>query len=123
MVTYSQIPPVMRNAVISIEDRHFESHWGIDVLRIVQGGGDRHSGMAQGTGRQHLDPAIEPHALFDAEKSFRRKIQEALLAIQIERHFTKPQIFTMYSNQVPMGYGNYGFGAARNFIMANAWTN
>ena len=36
MVTYSQIPPVMRNAVISIEDRHFESHWGIDVLRIVR---------------------------------------------------------------------------------------
>ena len=49
------------------------------------------------------------------DKRFRRKIQEVLLAIQIERYFTKSQIFTMYANQVDLGHGNFGFEAAAQF--------
>ncbi len=115
MVTYNQIPPVLRNAVISIEDRHFESHWGIDILRIVKAAAVDILEWRKAQGASTLTQQLSRMLFLTPEKSFRRKIQEALLAIQIERHFTKPQIFTMYSNQVPMGFGNYGFGAASEF--------
>ena len=118
MVNYNQIPPVMRNAVISIEDRHFESHWGIDVLRIVRAALTDILEWRKAQGASTLTQQLSRMLFLTPEKSFRRKIQEALMAIQIERHFTKSQIFTMYSNQVPMGYGNYGFGAASEFYFA-----
>ena len=115
MVTYNQIPPVLRNAVISIEDRNFESHWGIDVLRIIRAAATDILEWRKAQGASTLTQQVAKMLFLTPEKSFRRKIQEALLAIQIERRFTKPQIFSMYANQVPMGYGNYGFGAAAEF--------
>jgi penicillin-binding protein 1A len=115
MVTYNQIPPVLRNAVISIEDRNFESHWGIDVLRIIRAAATDVLEWRKAQGASTLTQQVAKMLFLTPEKSFRRKMQEALLAIQIERRFTKPQIFSMYANQVPMGYGNYGFGAAAEF--------
>ena len=115
MVTYNQIPPVMRNAVISIEDHNFESHWGIDVLRIMRAAVTDILEWRKAQGASTLTQQVAKMLFLTPEKSFRRKIQEALLAIQIERRFTKPQIFSMYANQVPMGYGNYGFAAAAEF--------
>jgi penicillin-binding protein 1A len=115
MVTYNQIPPVMRNAVIAIEDRNFESHWGVDVLRIIKAAAIDIVEWRKAQGASTLTQQVAKMLFLTPEKSFRRKIQEALLAIQIERRFTKPQIFSMYANQVPMGYGNYGFAAASEF--------
>ncbi len=115
MVTYNQIPPAMRNAVISIEDRNFESHWGVDVLRIIRAAITDTLEWRKAQGASTLTQQVAKMLFLTPEKSFRRKIQEALLAIQIERRFTKPQIFSMYANQVPMGYGNYGFAAAAEF--------
>lgn len=115
MVTYNQIPPVMRNAVIAIEDRNFESHWGVDVLRIIKAAATDILEWRKAQGASTLTQQVAKMLFLTPEKSFRRKIQEALLAIQIERRFTKPQIFSMYANQAPMGYGNYGFAAASEF--------
>ncbi|MEJ2007159.1 MAG: PBP1A family penicillin-binding protein, partial [Acidobacteriota bacterium] len=115
MVTYNQIPPVVRNAVISVEDRDFESHWGIDVLGIVRAAITDILEWRKAQGASTLTQQLARMLFLTPQKSFRRKFQEALLAIQIERRFTKPQIFTMYSNQVPMGFGNYGFAAASEF--------
>ena len=53
-----------------------------------------------------------------SDRSFRRKIQETLLAIQIERNYTKQQIFTMYANQVYLAHGNYGFEAASEYYFS-----
>ena len=52
------------------------------------------------------------------DRSFYRKVQEALLAIQIERRFTKPQIFTLYANQIFLGHGNYGYEAASEYYFS-----
>src|SRR5271168_4107456 len=57
------------------------------------------------------------------DRSFRRKMQEMLLALQIERRYTKPQIFTMYSNQVYLAHGNYGFAAAAQFYFGKPVTD
>src|SRR5437899_554869 len=58
-----------------------------------------------------------------SDRSFRRKMQEMLLSLQIERRYTKPQIFTMYSNQVYLAHGNYGFAAAAQFYFGKPVTD
>lgn len=116
IVNYDQIPPVVRDAVISIEDRHFENHWGIDVLRIVRAAVTDLLEWRRAQGASTLTQQLSKQLFLSPEKSWRRKVQEALMAIQIERRFTKAQIFTMYANQVDLGHGNYGYEAAAQFF-------
>jgi penicillin-binding protein 1A len=120
IVTYNQIPPVLRDAVISIEDRHFENHWGIDVLRIVRAAVTDLMEWRRAQGASTLTQQLSKKLFLTPEKSFRRKIQEALMAIQIERYFTKSQIFTMYANQVDLGHGNFGYEAAAQFFFGKS---
>ena len=115
IVTYNQIPPALRNAVIAIEDRHFESHWGVDILGIIRAAGKDLLEWRKTQGASTLTQQLSRMLFLTPDKSFRRKIQEMLLAIQIERYFTKSQIFTMYANQVDLGHGNFGFEAAAQF--------
>ncbi len=115
LVTYDQIPPALRDAVLSIEDRHFESHIGVDIIRILRAGITDLLEWRRAQGASTLTMQLSRILFLTAEKSFRRKFQELLLTIQIERQFTKPQIFTMYCNQVGLGGGSYGFEAASQY--------
>jgi penicillin-binding protein 1A len=115
IVDYGQIPPVLRNAILSVEDRHFESHWGVDVVRIVRSGLTDLMEWRKAQGASTLTMQLSRRLFLTLQKSWVRKVQEALLAIQIERRFTKAQIFTMYANIMPLGDGNYGFEAASQF--------
>ncbi len=115
MVSYNQIPPLVRNAILSIEDRHFESHFGVDLIRIVRAGVTDLVEWRKAQGAGTLTMQLSRMLFLTPQKTFRRKIQETLLAIQIERHFTKAQIFTMYCNQVSLGGGSYGFEAASQY--------
>ncbi len=112
IVTYDQIPPMLRNAIISVEDRHFESHFGVDILRIVRAAVIDIVEWRKAEGASTLTQQLSRRLFLTPQKSFKRKIREALLAIQIERHFTKAQIFTMYCNIIPLGGGSFGFEAA-----------
>lgn len=116
IVTYDQIPKVLKDAVLSIEDRHFEDHWGVDVIRVVRAALTDVMEWRRAQGASTLTMQLSRKLFFTAEKSFRRKFQEVLIAIQIERHFTKPQIFTLYCNQIELGHGNFGFAAAAQFF-------
>jgi penicillin-binding protein 1A len=116
IVNYNQIPPVMRNAVIAIEDRHFESHLGVDVFGILRAAIKDLVEWRKTQGASTLTQQLSRMLFLTPDKSFRRKFQEMLLAIQIERYFTKSQIFTMYANQVDLGHGNFGFEAAAEFF-------
>ncbi|HEV2177437.1 MAG TPA: PBP1A family penicillin-binding protein [Terriglobia bacterium] len=115
IVSYDQIPPVLKDAILSIEDRHFESHAGVDVVRIVRAGVTDLWRWRKAQGASTLTQQLSRKLFLTSEKSFRRKIEEILLAIQIERRFTKPQIFTMYVNQMDLGHGNFGFEAAAEY--------
>jgi penicillin-binding protein 1A len=115
IVTYDQIPPALRNAVIAIEDRNFESHWGVDILGIIRAAGKDLLEWRKTQGASTLTQQLSRMLFLTPNKSFRRKFQEMLLAIQIERYFTKSQIFTLYANQVDLGHGNFGFEAAAEF--------
>src|SRR2546427_5738997 len=115
IITYSQVPQVLEDAVLSIEDRHFETHRGVDVVRILRAGSTDLLEWRKAQGASTLTQQLSRMFFLTPEKSFRRKLQEILLAIQIERRFTKPQIFTMYSNEVSLGHGTFGFEAAAEF--------
>jgi penicillin-binding protein 1A len=124
LVTFEQIPPVLRDAVLSSEDQHFYSHWGIDLPRVVQAAWRNLSHLRKAQGASTLTMQLAGGLFLDrTDRSFRRKIQEALLAIQIERYYTKRQIFTLYCNQIYLGHGNYGFEAASQFYFGKSMHN
>jgi penicillin-binding protein 1A len=119
LVTYAQIPKILKDAVLTTEDQHFEEHWGVDIPRVLEAAWHdiRHHQIKEGASTLTMQLA---GGLFlnRSDRSFHRKIQETALAIQIERHYTKEQIFTMYSNQIYLGAGNYGFEAASEYYFS-----
>ena len=118
VVAYNDFAPVLRQAVISIEDKSFESHWGINVFRVIGAVwyDIRSHGRAQGAST--LTMQLARNLFLSSERTPTRKLQEAYLAIQIERSFTKEQIFTLYGNQIYLGHGMYGFEAASQFFFS-----
>ncbi len=115
IVDYNQIPPVLKDAILSVEDRHFESHWGVDVIRIVRAATTDILEWRKAQGASTLTQQLSRKLFLSNERNWQRKFKEMLLAIQIERRFTKAQIFTMYANQMDLGHGNFGFEAAAQF--------
>src|SRR5579872_1038778 len=116
LVTWEQIPPVLKDAITSTEDQHFFQHWGVDLPRVVQAAWRNATHRRIQEGASTLTMQLAGGLFLDrSDRSFRRKIQETLLAIQIERNYTKQQIFTMYANQVYLAHGNYGFEAASEY--------
>ena len=120
VVAYNEIPQLLRDALIATEDKNFETHWGVDiggiaraVVKAVIGGG-----RIQGTST--ITQQLGRLCFLTAEKSFKRKFQELLFSIQIERFYTKSQIFTLYCNQVPLGHRTYGFEAAARFYFSSS---
>ena len=115
---YADFPALLREALISIEDKDFYRHWGINVWRIA---GAAYRDIESGgrvQGASTLTMQLARNLFLSPDRSFRRKIEEALLAIQIERRFTKQQIFTLYANQIFLGHGVYGFEAASEYYFS-----
>src|ERR1700734_1631213 len=124
LMTYEQCPKVLYNAVTSIEDQHFEEHWGIDFPRIAGAAWRNVLHHRITAGASTISMQLAGNLFLDrSDKSFRRKMQEMLLALQIERRYTKPQIFAMYANQVYLAHGNYGFAAAAEFYFGKPVTD
>jgi penicillin-binding protein 1A len=119
LVTYSQIPKVLKDAVLTTEDQHFEEHWGVDIPRVLQAASHDIAQHRLAEGASTLTMQLAGGLFLNrSDRSAHRKIQETLLAIQIERHYTKDQIFTMYANQIYLGAGNYGFEAASEYYFS-----
>jgi len=116
LLTYEQIPKVLKDAIIATEDQHFEEHWGVDFTRVVGAAWRDIAKRKISEGASTITMQLAGGLFLDrSNRSFRRKSQEALLALQIERHYTKQQILTMYCNQIYLGQGNYGFEAASEY--------
>jgi penicillin-binding protein 1A len=119
VVSYDQISPNLRNAIISTEDAGFNQHFGLSMSRIaITVLKDILTGKRQGasTITQQLarNVFLQQYQLAGGkfEISPERKIKEWIVAIQIEKRFTKPEIFTLYANQINLGHGAYGVEAA-----------
>src|SRR5215468_5355525 len=121
LMTYEQCPKVLYNAVTAIEDQHFEQHWGIDFPRMFTAALRHLTKGKKAGGASTITMQLAGNLFLDrSDISFRRKAEETLLALQIERRYSKPQIFTMYANQVYLAHGNYGFAAAAQFYFGES---
>jgi len=119
LLTYEQIPKVLKDALLSTEDQHFEEHWGVDFPRVIEAAYRNVLLHRRAEGASTLTMQLARVLFLTPDKNFRRKVQETALAIQIERHYTKQQILAMYSNQIYLGHGNYGFQAASEFYFGH----
>jgi penicillin-binding protein 1A len=118
VASYEDYPKVLHDVLISVEDKDFEKHSGINFWRIY---GAAYRDIVAGgrvQGGSTLTMQLSRNLFLTPDRMFRRKIQEMLLAIQIERRFTKSQIFTLYANQIYLGHGVYGFEAASEFYFS-----
>jgi len=115
VVTWDQLPQVLKDAVVAVEDQNFYEHWGIDLYGIARAGLKNLMAGRVVEGGSTLTQQLSKNLFLTPEQSFRRKIQEAMLSIQIERYYTKQQILTLYCNLHFMGHGQYGFAAAAEY--------
>jgi penicillin-binding protein 1A len=115
VIAFRDIPPVLRNAIVAVEDAGFWKHIGINPWRVPGAALANIRSGRLGQGFSTLTMQLTRLLFLTPEKTLERKIKEIILAFQIEKNFTKEEIFTLYCNQVNLGHGNYGVEAASRF--------
>jgi penicillin-binding protein 1A len=121
VISYEQISPLLRQAILAAEDDEFFQHFGLSIPRIaltlVKDIIERRKAAGASTITQQLARNLFP-ATIGFEKTWERKIKEAIVAIQLEKRYTKQEIFTFYCNQIHLGHGAYGVQAASRLYFA-----
>lgn len=107
---FEEIPPVMKNAILAIEDARFYDHIGIDPIRIV-GAAWKNITTNRKEGGSTLTQQLAKNLFLSQERTFKRKMNEWALALQIERYYTKQQIMELYANHIFLGANSYGVEA------------
>ena len=122
LVRYSEIPPALVHAVVSAEDKHFFSHGGFDVFRIIKAAYVDLKDKRKAQGASTLSMQLARGLWLDPEKNWKRKAEELLITIHLEHKLTKQQIFEYYANQVYLGrrgtFSINGFGEASRAYLA-----
>ncbi len=118
VIRFSDIPPALRNAIVAVEDADFWKHLGVNPWRVPGAAlANLRSGRRE-QGSSTLTMQLSRLLFLTPEKTYERKIKEVILAFQIEKNFTKEEIFSLYCNQVYFGHGQYGVEAASRFFFA-----
>jgi penicillin-binding protein 1B len=115
-MNFNDIPKLLREAVLSVEDRRFFEHPGFDPVRIFGAAWAdlRHGARVQGGST--ISMQVARSFFFNSDRTLRRKIAETMVALELERRFTKAQIFELYANEIYLGnrgsFSIHGFGQA-----------
>lgn len=112
---FYELPANLINAVIATEDRRFFSHHGVDVFGVIRAAYVNHAAGHVVQGGSTITQQLAKLLFLKPDRTFKRKIQELLLAVQLERNFTKEQILSCYLNRAYFGAGNYGAGNAAKY--------
>lgn len=112
LIEFDQLPKNLINAIVALEDQRYWTHWGVDPWGILRAAIVNLRAGHTIEGGSTLTQQLAKNLFLTREKTLSRKIKEALLALQVERRFTKKEIMTMYFNQVYFGNGAYGVEAA-----------
>src|SRR5688572_21867943 len=121
-LNYNEIPPIMRDAMVAVEDRRFRSHPGIDPIGIGRGiwvsltQGDNVRGVST------ISQQLARNIFLTNDRSFARKVREGILALALEWRFSKDQILELYLNRVYFGGGAYGIDAASRRFFGHSAT-
>src|SRR5258708_3883535 len=107
---YDEIPQVMKNSILAVEDARFYDHVGIDPIRII-GAGWKTLTTEKVEGGSTLTQQLAKNLFLSREQTLKRKVNEWALALQIERYYTKNQIMELYANHIFLGANAYGVEA------------
>lgn len=125
-IAHDDIPAVMRDAMVAVEDRRFESHWGVDPIalaRIAKFAWDNYGTDRRLQGASTITQQVARTIFLSNKYDISRKFREMILALAMERKFSKEQILELYLNKVYFGGGAYGIDAAsRKFFNHDART-
>ncbi|MCL6611946.1 MAG: penicillin-binding protein 1A [Peptococcaceae bacterium] len=111
-ISINEMPDIVKKAFLAAEDHRFYDHHGFDFRGIMRAvfiditGGGKHQGAST------ITQQLVKLSFLSPEKTFKRKIQEVILAVQVERHYSKDEILEMYMNKIYFGQGAYGIQAA-----------
>jgi penicillin-binding protein 1A len=112
-----RIPQSLKDAIIATEDRRFHSHWGVDPVGIARAVYQNYRRGRIVEGGSTITQQLTKVLFLTPDKSLERKLKEAILALELERRYSKDRILEMYLNQVYFGHGAYGVeAAARTFF-------
>ena len=120
VIPYEAISPRLKQAILAAEDDSFEQHFGLSIPRIVVTLVKDIIERRKAGGASTLTQQLARKLFLTDEKTWERKIKEAILAIQIEKRYTKNEIFTLYCNQMYFGHGVYGVQAASRLYFDKA---
>jgi penicillin-binding protein 1A len=120
LVSREEIPALVRNAIVATEDKNFYRHGGVDLFRTAAALLENVRTQNYGQGASTLTQQLARAIFLSPRKTMTRKINEALVAFEIERRYSKDQIFTMYANKIPLGHGNYGVEAASRYYFGKS---
>jgi penicillin-binding protein 1A len=109
---HDRIPPIMREAMIAVEDRRYRSHPGVDPIGLVRAARVRVGSGRWTQGGSTITQQLARNIFLDNSRTFGRKVREAILALALEWEFSKEQILELYLNRVYFGGGAYGIDAA-----------
>ncbi|HMT79522.1 MAG TPA: penicillin-binding protein 1A [Azonexus sp.] len=112
VVAIQDVPSVMKHAILAAEDDRFYQHGGIDYTGIVRAAGANLIGGGKRQGASTITQQVARNFFLTGEKTYTRKLYEALLSFKIESNLSKDQIFELYINQIFLGQRAYGFAAA-----------
>src|SRR6218665_3976622 len=116
-IPYERIPPVMREAIIAVEDRRFRSHPGVDPIGMVRATWLRITEGRWRQGGSTITQQLARNIFLNNDRTFTRKLREGILALALEWQYSKEQILELYLNRVYFGGGAYGIdAAARRFF-------
>ena len=116
-IPYERIPETIKKAIVAIEDRRYDYHWGVDPVGIVRSFAVRFRTGNWSQGGSTITQQLARNIFLNNTRTFGRKLREAILALALEWRFSKEQILELYLNRVYFGGGAYGIdAAARRFF-------
>jgi len=120
VVSISEVPSQLKNAIIAAEDERFYQHPGIDYIGVLRAAYANLVAGGRRQGASTITMQVARNFFLSSEKTLTRKLYEALLAFKIEHSLSKEQILELYVNQIYLGQRSYGFGAASQMYFGKA---
>lgn len=112
VVRFDDVPTILKQAILAAEDERFYQHGGVDALGIARAAVSNLLGGGRRQGASTITQQVAKNFFLSSEKTYSRKLYEALLAFKIEHNLSKDQIFELYINQIYLGQRAYGFAVA-----------
>jgi penicillin-binding protein 1A len=120
LVPGEDIPPIVKKALVATEDKNFYKHGGMDLARTMSAAIVNIRNQRYSQGASTLTQQLARRVFLSPSKTLSRKINEAFVAFEIERRYSKDQILVLYANIIPWGHGNYGVEAASRYYFGKS---